>query len=45
VFEPDREQLDAYVRHVSDALGEPGIIRRHELPYGEWIEVVKFGGR
>jgi len=43
VFEPDRGQLDAYVRKVSTALGEPGVIRRHELPDGEWIEVVEFG--
>jgi hypothetical protein len=41
VFEPARGELDAYVRRVSEALGEPGMIERHDLPDGEWIEVVR----
>jgi len=45
VFEPERERLDAYVGQVSAAVGELGTVRRHELPDGEWIEVVRFGGR
>jgi len=45
VFEPDREELDAYVRRVSVVLGEPGVVERHDLPDGEWIEVVRLGGK
>jgi hypothetical protein len=41
VFEPGREELDAYVSRVAGVLGEPGVIVRHDLPDGEWIEVVK----
>ena len=45
VFEPDRDDLDAYVREVAEVLGEPGVVERHDLPDGEWIEVVRFEGR
>ena len=43
VFEPGREELEAYMRRVSEVLGEPGVVERHDLPDGEWIEVVRLG--
>lgn len=43
VFEPSREELDAYVSRVAEVLGEPGVVVRHDLPDAEWIEVVRLG--
>jgi hypothetical protein len=45
VFEPDRDDLDEYVREMAEVLGEPGAVERYDLPDGEWIEVVGFGRR
>ncbi len=45
VFEPDRDDLAVYVRQMAEVLGEPGVVERHDLPDGEWIEVVRLGGK
>ena len=45
VFEPDRAQWDAYVREISASVGEAAAVERHDLPDGEWIEVVEFDGQ
>jgi hypothetical protein len=43
VFEPDRAQWDAYVGEISAVLGEAAVVKRHDLPDREWIEVVRLG--
>jgi len=45
VFEPDRARWEAYVREVSESLGQAAAVERHDLPDREWIEVVKLSGR
>lgn len=45
VFEPDRDDLDTYLKELAEVLGEPGVVERYDLPDGEWIEVVGFGQR
>jgi len=42
VFEPDRARWEAYVREVSESVGEAAVVERHDLPDREWIEVVRF---
>jgi hypothetical protein len=42
VFEPDREELEAYVTDLAEALGSPPVRVRHDLPDGEWIDVIGF---
>ncbi|NNK47708.1 MAG: hypothetical protein HKP01_02410, partial [Gemmatimonadetes bacterium] len=41
VFEPGRAELDGYVRRVSESVGGPAVVTRHDLPDGEWIEIVE----
>ena len=41
VFEPRPAELDDYVRRVSEFVGGPPVVKRHELPDGEWIEIVE----
>lgn len=44
VFAPDPDELATYTRAVSRSLGQPREIRRHDLPDGEWIQMVGLGG-
>jgi hypothetical protein len=42
VFEPERKRREAYVGVISGRLGGKGTVTRHELPDGEWIEIVRW---
>lgn len=42
IFEPDSAAWAAYAGSVGEALGEAVSAQRHELPDGEWIEVVRW---
>ena len=42
VFEPDPEGVEAFVTDLAEALGSPPVRVRHDLPDGEWIDVMGF---
>jgi hypothetical protein len=44
VYEPAREELDAYLHRLTPAVETAPLVRRHELPDGEWIEIYAIGG-
>ncbi len=41
VFEPRRAELDDYLRRVSESVGGRAVVKRHDLPDAEWIEIVE----
>jgi hypothetical protein len=42
VFESDPDRSGAYADAISDRLGAKGSETRHDLPDGEWIEIVRW---